>query len=269
MGKDTAIGWADHTWNPWTGCRKVAQGCKNCYADTDHQRFGLDFGIIIKSKTRFDQPLKLPPGTVFTCSWSDFFIEEADEWRDEAWEIIAKCPQNTFLILTKRPERVFNHLPFDDDGRKHVPSNCWIGVSAATHEELLYMDRVMDNLHEELFYEGVDRMGRTFISIEPLIEDVVIDQQSIDAIRSFDWVLVGGESGKTSKARPCRWGWVVKIVEVCEGNTPIFVKQLGVHLAKEIGDAVLNANGTNWYNSESLTAGLPEAMQFPNFTSRP
>lgn len=54
-----------------------------------------------------------PGMKIFTCSWSDFFIEEADEWRSEAWEIIKDTPEFIYQILTKRPERVVKCLPPD------------------------------------------------------------------------------------------------------------------------------------------------------------
>jgi len=70
----------------------------------DMARYGWNPRQIRRSKTRFDEPRKLrEPTPIFTCSWSDFFIQDADAWRSEAWEIIRQTPQHTYLILTKRP----------------------------------------------------------------------------------------------------------------------------------------------------------------------
>ena len=100
-------------------------GCVHCYAEAlVEKRMGHKFSEIRRSSpTTFNSPLKweadllkepdLPIGKsfVFTCSISDFFIEEADAWRDEAWEIIRRTPRLTYQILTKRPERIADCLP--------------------------------------------------------------------------------------------------------------------------------------------------------------
>src|SRR3990170_3513590 len=96
MAETTGISWADATWNPHYGCRKVSQGCAKCYAERDMTRYGRPFTEIRRaSQASFNAPLrwaktgKVQPGArIFTCSWADWFIEEADEWRDEAWAII-------------------------------------------------------------------------------------------------------------------------------------------------------------------------------------
>ncbi|MCK5237182.1 MAG: DUF5131 family protein, partial [Deltaproteobacteria bacterium] len=103
MGENTKISWCDHTHNFWFGCKKTSPGCRNCYTERQMKRFGKDFNMIVRSKS-FDKPLKWKdPALIFTCSWSDFFIPEADEWRDDAWKIIRDTPQHTYQILTKRP----------------------------------------------------------------------------------------------------------------------------------------------------------------------
>src|SRR5207249_2293856 len=93
-------------------------------------------------KTRFEDPLKWKePELIFTCSISDFFIEEADPWREEVWEIIRKTPQHTYQILTKRPERISDHLPSNwGDGW----SNVWLGTSVELQKYLTRADILMD-----------------------------------------------------------------------------------------------------------------------------
>ena len=133
MGKDSKISWTTHTYNPWIGCHKVSPGCKHCYAETLVMRMGRVFSIVRRAApATFNAPLKWEktvnlivarmagnPGLVvgpdhqyvFTCSLSDFFHEDADQWRDEAWEIIRRTPHLMYQILTKRPERIAEHLP--------------------------------------------------------------------------------------------------------------------------------------------------------------
>lgn len=111
MAHESKIEWTEATWNPWHGCHKVSPGCKNCYMFRDKARYGQDPNAVVRSKTKFYDPLKwTEPRTIFTCSWSDFFIEEADPWRDEAFAIMALTPQHTYQVLTKRPERMLEYF---------------------------------------------------------------------------------------------------------------------------------------------------------------
>src|SRR3990172_8990167 len=150
MGENSAIEWTDATHNFWFGCRKVSEGCKFCYAERDMTRYGRDFYNVVRA-VGFGKPLSWPKPKsltpwgrlVFVNSWSDFFIEEADAWRDEAWEVIRRTPHLTYQILTKRPERIAEHLPktcfkcgvglLDDycecpEAAKPWP-NVWLGTS--------------------------------------------------------------------------------------------------------------------------------------------
>jgi len=129
MGKNSAIEWTDHTLNFWQGCRPVSEGCVNCYMYRDKHRYGQDPTKVIRSKdATFRSARKWKtPAKVFVCSWSDFFIEEADEWREEAWSEIRQAPHLTWIILTKRPQNISDRLPGDwGNGWPNV----WLGVSA-------------------------------------------------------------------------------------------------------------------------------------------
>ena len=119
------INWTDHTWNPWVGCRHVSVECDHCYADfLVSKRMGRDFGAVTRTKTWRD-PIKWNARApelqaklgrrvrIFCASLTDFFIQDADEWRDEAWQVIRDCPNLDFLILTKRPALIPPRLPKD------------------------------------------------------------------------------------------------------------------------------------------------------------
>lgn len=207
----TKIAWTEYTWNPFHGCHKVSEGCKYCYMFRDKERYGQDPNKVVKSsKSVFNKPLKIDePSMIFTCSWSDFFIEEGDQWRDEAWDIIRRTPHHTYQILTKRPERIKNNLPFD------VLKNVWIGVS------------IENNKHSNRA-KIFNTIGgyTTFISFEPLLEPL----EWKDDFNNVDWIIIGAESGNETgnyKYRDCKNWWINDLVaKAKENNIKVFVKQI-------------------------------------------
>jgi len=221
MSETTHIGWTDASWNPWYGCTKISPGCKNCYMYREMLRYGRDPFTVQRSKTTFEEPLKWKERRmVFTCSWSDFFIEEADPWRPEAWEIIRNTP-HTYQIVTKRPELITERLPGDwGAGYKNV----WLGTSCESPE---YDHRIASLLDVP--------SSLYFVSLEPLLAPIDLNRKEflIDKTRFrytignyLDWVIVGGESGPADKRRECDPAWICNVVDQCrESRTPVFVKQ--------------------------------------------
>ena len=116
-------------WNPWHGCHKVSEGCQHCYMYFLDRMRGIDTSKVSRN-ANFDMPLKrgrdgrfkVAPGMELLVGLStDFFVEEADAWRDEAWAVIRKRPDVVFRILTKRAGRIRDHLPADwGDGYENV-----------------------------------------------------------------------------------------------------------------------------------------------------
>ena len=115
----TGIVWTDETWNPVTGCTKVSQGCKHCYAERDWQRLqhlprfaGRAFTDVVCHPERLDQPLRWSkPRRVFVNSMSDLFHDDVpDEFIDEVFAVMALATQHTFQVLTKRPERMRDYM---------------------------------------------------------------------------------------------------------------------------------------------------------------
>jgi protein gp37 len=206
MGYFSEIEWTEATWNPWHGCRKVSPGCAHCYMYRDKIRYGQDPSKVVRGKTTFHLPLRWKdPRLIFTCSWSDFFIEEADAWRAEAWDVIRSAPHHTYQILTKRPERILNHLP----GDWPLP-NVWLGVSV---ENPRFYWRIAVLREVGAFVR--------FLSLEPLL--AAMPDLPLDGI---SWVIVGGESGP--QCRPMKSEWVCEIRDRCrEARVPFFFKQWG------------------------------------------
>lgn len=133
MGDKTGISWADSTWNPWYGCRRVSLGCQNCYAARDMKRFGREFNRVQRAAaaTLYAPRCWKEPRRIFVCSWSDFFILDAAPWREDAWETMITTPQHTYMLLTKRPDRMAWWA------KSHGwPDNIWAGVSVETAKYL-------------------------------------------------------------------------------------------------------------------------------------
>ena len=250
MGERTTISWTQSTWNPWIGCRKVSPGCAHCYAETLVQRMGKSFREIRRAQaTTFFAPLRWKsPRRVFSCSISDFFIEEADAWRDEAWEIIRKTPRHTYQILTKRPERIHDHLPTtcfkcgvgpygahvrmeiefrESHGFKGWPwKNVWLGTSV---ENQKYAELRVPRLVSTLAVVH-------FLSCEPLLGSIdfgikyLASERAGTALRSngllsdIEWVICGGESGP--EFRPMNLDWARSIRDQSlAAEVPFFFKQ--------------------------------------------
>jgi len=237
MSKNSNKQWTDATWNIARGCTKVDEDCKYCYMyrdSFDSSRYNpLE---VVRTKTVFDLPLRIKePSKIFTCSLTDFFHEAIDGYRNEAWDIIRKCPQHTFQILTKRPERIAEHLPADWNQNFN---NVWIGTSIGSEKG---MKRLYDlkNSFNELANGGYEvKKPITFISFEPLHEHISMDLD-ISTFIWFDWIIVGGESGNETgkyKYRPCEIEWIEEIVkEFGSYGVAVFVKQMGTYLSKKLG----------------------------------
>lgn len=227
MTKATLIQWTDNTWNLWQGCHKVSPSCRFCYMYRDKTRYGQDPTTVVRSANpTFYAPLKWKePCLVFVCSWSDFFIKEADQWRDEAWEIIKTNTHITFQLLTKRPERITECLPADwGNGYPNV----WLGVSCENEKYALSRLKIL------IETPAVVRWA----SFEPLLDDLVTEN-TVDLISKLDWAVIGGESGNETgnyRYRPCKTKWFDNIINVCrEADVPVFMKQMGTYLKHEMG----------------------------------
>lgn len=251
MAEKSNIQWTDATWNVARGCSKVSPGCKYCYMMRDGEKFGYDGTKVERTKTVFNLPLKLnTPSRIFTCSLTDFFHPEIDSFRDDAWAIIRKCPQHTFQILTKRPQRINDCLP--EDWGNGYP-NVQLGVSIESEEYLYRADELRD----------LPYLVKKYISMEPLLGPIDFKRYLFkqEYPIEVDWVIVGGESGNDKGKwlyRPCEIWWMRNIVEACHGyDIPVFVKQMGTHLSKQ-----LNMSDRHGSNIDEFPKEL-QIRQFP------
>lgn len=209
------IEWTEATWNPTVGCTKISAGCKHCYAEAMAVRLhamgtpGYEnrFKLTILPD-RLGEPLRRKKPTVyFVNSMSDLFHKSIpDSYIDQVFDVIARSPQHTFQVLTKRAERMAQYFR-----NRIVPSNAWLGVTVEDRKD--GVPRI-DKLRE------IDATIR-FLSVEPLLEDI----GEIN-LTDIHWVIVGGESG--SRARPMRPEWVDPIRQQCEeSGAAFFFKQWG------------------------------------------
>jgi protein gp37 len=229
MAKNSQIQWTDHSWNIAVGCTKVDEDCKFCYmyrGSLNSKRY--DPKVVRKTKTVFRLPLTIKePSRIFVSSLTDVFHPECDSFRDAMWDIIRRCPQHTFQILTKRPERIKDHLPADwGDGWENV----WLGTSVGSNAGLSRVNSLINLTTKKwrcLF----------FLSMEPLYEMPAVPL--LESLKYFDWVIVGGESGNENgkyRYRPCEFEWMESILDAClDFGIPVFVKQMGTYLAKRHG----------------------------------
>lgn len=253
MSGKTAIEWADRVWNPVTGCTKVSEGCRNCYAERMAKRFwrGREFGDVQCHEERLDDPCHWKNSVrVFVNSMSDLFHENVSNLFINRiiyfMEVAAR--QHTYLILTKRPDRMNNYF------RGVAPANnVWLGVSIED---------------QETADERIPLLLKTpaavrFVSVEPMLGPVNLNRikwakipidpdnykrfgvpapdelwSMNDVLSSrpgdkwnkpkvgLDWVICGGESGPG--ARPMHPDWVRSLRDQCvDAGVPFFFKQWG------------------------------------------
>lgn len=191
-------------WEPWTGCHRISDGCTNCYFYGPlAKRFGQD---TIKKTDKFDWPIRVNAKGEFnikgnkvlpTCFATDFFLPEADEWREEVWAMIKKRSDIEFLILTKRIDRFLVSLPLNwGDGYDNVFIGCTVENQMVADERL------------PLFLSYP--IKRRFIACAPLLEEIDLSSY----LHGVEHVSVGGETGR--EARVCNYEWILNIRKQCE-----------------------------------------------------
>lgn len=214
MAGNSHIEWTNMTWNPVTGCTKVSQGCKHCYASRMAKRLramGVERYRNGFKLTVHEDLVELPkkwrePKLVFVNSMSDLFHEKVPlDFIQRVFQTMAECEQHIFQVLTKRASRLRDLASLIE-----WPPNVWMGVSVED-------ERVMHRIHDLVATPAQIR----FLSLEPLIGPL-----PDLPLPGIDWVIVGGESGPG--ARPMETQWVKDIRRQCRvARVPFFFKQWG------------------------------------------
>lgn len=192
MSNKSKIEWTDATWNPVTGCTKVSTGCAHCYAETFAKRFRgvpdhpYEQGFDLKLwPERLDLPFSWKERKmIFVNSMSDLFHEDVpDDFVKRVFDVMSQAKHHIFQVLTKRSDRMLTWTlkHFSSGSKKDTkaawPGNVWLGVSLENHN---YTWRIKH------LQKSPARIR--FISIEPLLNPISLDESLLDAIQ---WVIVG------------------------------------------------------------------------------
>ncbi|KKN08327.1 hypothetical protein LCGC14_1057900 [marine sediment metagenome] len=236
-------GTTPRSWNPITGCTRVSPGCENCYAETMSHRLNAmgqpkyqgvtkpsgkwSTNVYFHQKELCTPRLWKKPSTIFVCSMSDLFHEGVQgEALDKIFDAMEDHYRHTYLILTKRPERMRDYLSKRWTGA-FQPQFIWAGTSVEDQE------RADERIPLLLQVPAAVR----FLSVEPLLGPVDFgwpkpteveapEYATREYFHGPDWVIAGGESGPG--ARPCNIDWLQNIRDQCyEASVPFFMKQLG------------------------------------------
>lgn len=220
---NSSIEWTEMTWNPITGCTKISDGCKFCYAETmtrrlkamGQEKYKYGFKIV---KTH-PESLKLPytwkmSKVVFVNSMSDLFHEDVSfEFIKQVFEVMNENPQHVFQVLTKRAERLF-----ELHKQLKWTHNIWMGVTVENQ-----------NVIGRIEFLKKTKAKVKFLSLEPLIGPLT----NLN-LKNIDWVIVGGESGH--KPRTMEPDWVLNIQDQCKKyDVAFFFKQWGGKNKKAAG----------------------------------
>jgi len=210
------IEWTESTWNPVTGCTKVSEGCRHCYAESFARRlqgmgvekYRAGFRLTLHPEA-LQEPFRWKkPRVVFVNSMSDLFHKDIPlDYIQKVFSVMRLNPHHVFQVLTKRAD-VLRY--YDSEGWLTWPHNVWMGVTVENADNVGRIELLRQT-----------RAKVKFLSCEPLLS--ALPDLNLDGI---DWVIVGGESGRG--ARKMNEEWVLEIREKClAANVPFFFKQWG------------------------------------------
>ena len=257
------IEWTESTWNPISGCTKISDGCKNCYAEKMAHRLkamgarGYEDGFAVTlHPDRLGEPLeRKKPTMYFVCSMGDLFHEDVPfDFLDRVFAAMILTPQHTYQVLTKRPDRMKKYI--EDENRNFVGiakknstiwplPNVWLGVTAENQEQADKRIPILLDTPAALRFVSIEPMlgAINLTKLEKDMSDGTRDGYKMNGLTGvgyeympdsshewkwakLDWVIVGGETG--AGARPMHPDWVRPIKEQCEtANTPFFFKKWG------------------------------------------
>lgn len=227
----SSYGYNTKSWNPVTGCSKLSAGCKNCWAEEYSHRMGWPWKVTLHPE-RLEQPFGWRGNQVIaTAFMGDLFHEDVpDHFLDGVWAVMRIASQHTFLVLTKRPNRMKTYIlaRAAEEFPVGPRPNVFLGVSVENQQAA-----------DERIPELLKCPGKKWLSIDPMLgpvdlvrewfrEDVVgvagHYEFLLETFPGIDWLVVGGESGPNF--RPCDPAWVHDVVDQCDAaGVPVHCKQ--------------------------------------------
>ena len=283
----TKIEWTDETWSPVTGCTKVSEGCRNCYAERMAKRLAGRYGypadgmycitcmeyhegeecptclgrLIPRSSfdvtlqpDRLDQPLRWKkPRMVFIPSMGDLFHKDVPfEFVDTVFDIMARADRHTFQLLTKRPERMLAFTQEWDYGDWLLP-NVWFGVSVE---------------NQEMADERIPLLLQTpaavrFVSCEPLLGPVELGYECLECGEYYRFSEISNAEGECRDGVGCsgseRWrgvDWVIVGGETGPGARP-----MDPDWARDIRDQCQEAGVPFFFKQMSGRQTIPDDLR--------
>ncbi len=254
LSNGSSIEWTESTWNPSTGCTKISEGCKNCYAERLSQRLYRMRVKKYKNKFRFTQhkdEVDLPkqwkkPRRIFVNSMSDLFHEKSDfTFVGRCFKTMIETDRHVYQILTKRPEKMHEYSKVHEKFfGKPIPEHIWLGTSVENRR----------NIHRIDSLRKINCQIR-FISFEPLLASV--GKVNLSGIH---WAIIGGESGPNY--RPVKEEWIQEIISQCEDQgVKIFFKQWGGIRPKSNGRTINGRTYDEYPQRKKKRASLRPLLQ--------
>jgi protein gp37 len=254
------IEWCDATWNIFSGCTSVSDGCENCYArgiaqwqPSSHQE-GKDFSEVVFHQDRLDVPLRWrKPRKIFVNSMSDIFHEQAvhdhPSWIAAVFAAAALAPRHTFMLLTKRPHLAVkwfeDYLRNDPAGVMALAFERYYGTTEPDASGMIHnavekhwpLPNVWlgATVESDKYAFRIDDLGKCpavvrFVSHGPALGSIFWSKNRLDAI---DWLITEGETGRN--ARPMHPEWAINDRDQCQkAKIPFFFKQWGVWAPRSI-----------------------------------
>lgn len=275
MGTQTGISWTDGTINFWKGCTKVSPACANCYMYRDAGVYGWDPTVVTRCKGIWKDilnPKKFKPGhRYFVSSWTDFWHRVADQWRGEAYDLLRQRSDIIIQFLTKRIERVPDHLPPDWPW-----TNAWLGVTAEDQEWWDKRVPLLLDIPAAVHFVscgptlGLIKAHMTYVKLRqtvrgdwPIGHHVVaapgIYPASVNPHGAVSAILPDGQLG----IKPSEYEWVRKLdLVITEGESGPRARPSHTDWFRSIRDQCLAAGVAYHHKQNGEWAELPEPFRY-------
>ncbi|MDD5094068.1 MAG: DUF5131 family protein [Dehalococcoidia bacterium] len=259
--------WWNRAWSLVEGCTRVSPGCDNCWLQAMNKRFHREGPVTFRAD-RLEIPLKVKKPTIWAI-WSDLFHEEISAYQiTQAFEVMQACPQHTFIICTKRPERI-DPVLYGDEGLWYLGGGDYLPnvilMTTAENQEMA------DKRITELLKCSPFKLA---VSIEPMLSEMDITHYLDPLCRkrephndnyecefsSLNWVIAGCETGP--KRRSCNLDWIRSIRDQCAAaGVPLWIKGMELSWSNLFpGRTSISHDMTEWPDDLRLR-WLPEGMR--------